>query len=171
MSAVIAVKTSPAAAPVAFANDQPGRRHEHMPQFDQADARLAAAKAALARATAAQGEAASAWNAVRTQLGNVLNTRTMQTATLAQAQSELVPAVLSGADHDEVRQRAQNAQTKIDALTSTAAILTKEEARLRVQHDKHHPIVGIAQKTLEEAELNVLLVKYAKLIAPANPWR
>jgi len=140
-----------------------------MPVIDQADAYLESAKAALALAAAAQGEKASAMNAVRIQLGNVLNTRTMETAALAQAQSELVPAVLSGADADEVRVRAQDAQTKIDALTSTAAILTKEEARLRVEHDRHHPIVGSAQKALEEAELHVLLAKYAKLIAPAIP--
>jgi chromosome segregation ATPase len=140
-----------------------------MPVIDEADARLEAAKATLAHAKAAQGEKASALNAARIELGNVLNTRSMEAAALAQAQSELVPAVLSGADHDEVRQRAQDAQTKIDALTSTAAILTKEAERLNVELQRHHSPVGSAQKAVEEAELYALLARYAKLIAPAIP--
>jgi hypothetical protein len=164
-----AVVETPAAAPVAFGNDQPARHHKNMPHLEQADARLEAAKDALARAQAAQNEKASAMNAARMELGNVLNMRDLEAAALAQAQSELVPAVLSGADHDEVRQRAQDSQTKIDALTSTAAILTKEAERLKVEHDSHYGSIGSAGAALDEAELSVLLVKYAKLIAPALP--
>jgi chromosome segregation ATPase len=147
-------------------NDQPQRRHS-VPAIDQANERLEAAKAALARVNAVHGEKAGALNAVRLQLGNVLNTRTMETAALAQAQSELVPAVLSGADADEVRQRAQDAQTKIDALNSSAAILTKQMERLRVEHDNHSN--SSAENAVKEEELHVLLAQYAALIAPAIP--
>ncbi len=55
---------------------------------------------------------------------------------LAKAQAELAPAVLSGADSDAVRARAQAAQTKIDALDSTAAILAKEADRLDVERKR-----------------------------------
>jgi hypothetical protein len=99
----------------------------------------------------------------------VLNTRTAQAALLAQAQAELTAAVLSGGDSDAVRARAQDAETKIDALDSSAAILTKEEARLRVELQRHQDPVGSAENAVKEAELHVLLAQYAKLIAPAIP--
>jgi chromosome segregation ATPase len=151
------------------ARNELGSRQDHLPHLEQADARLQAAKDAFARASSAQSEKATALNAARTKLGTVLNTCTTETAALAQAQSELVPAVLSGADDDEVRQRAQDAQTKIDALDSNAAILTKEVARLNVELARHHGPVESARLALEEAELNVLIVKYADALVPIIP--
>jgi chromosome segregation ATPase len=164
MSAVVETPAAPIAT-----NDQPKRPPGYLREFEEAEAMLEAAKTLHARATAAHNEKAGALNAVRMQLGNVLNTRTAQAALLAQAQSELTAAVLSGADSDAVRARAQDAETKIDALDSSAAILTKEEARLRVELQRHHDPVGSAENAVNEAELHVLLAKYAALIAPAIP--
>jgi chromosome segregation ATPase len=156
--------------PRGLAVNELGAHQNNLPQFQDVEEKVAAAKAHLEQATARQNAAEKIVSDARQQSAVARHKCATEREALTAAQNELGAALLANTDGEQVQRRIQDLQTRIDALTSLADAATQEAQRAEADlKQRFYSQVTQAEKDLAEAELNALLAKYAKLLEPLIP--
>jgi len=139
------------------------------PQFIDAKAKVAAAKAALDRAQAQREEAAENVRAARAKVMQAESRISVEAQSLAAAQADLAEALLAGKHPDKLQGRVNSIKLNVDSLRAHQSQLSAAADAIEVDLGRTWGPVADAEAKLAEAEFHELLARYAKMIAPAIP--
>jgi hypothetical protein len=144
-----------------------GAHYHQLPEIEQAEERLAAAKADLEQLTVRQNAIQAAAAQARGTSNAAIWKRTPEIEALANAKKEFAAALLTGgAGADKIQHRMSESQLKIDTLTSVSEDALKEAKRVESTLQNFSSLMIDARKRLEDAELKVFIKQYAALLPP-----